>query len=202
MPNFVRSLFAVSSLVLAVSAQAVVVGQDVIARPETDGAYQIDFVDVGHSVPSAGVLTSWSLYANNPGDVTLRVYRPLGGDSYSVVGENAVTATATGVNGFNIAAASQIAVQAGDLLGFHYDGTDLTRKVIAFTYGGGINGGERWSNWPIAPVGVGATLSMANGANENRGYSLAANVEAVPEPASMAALGLGALAAIRRRRKA
>ncbi len=70
----------------------------------------------GYAMPTTGVLTSWSTNAGPaPGQIMgLRVYRPLGGLTFQVVGENGPRALLAGQrNVFPVA----IPVQAGDILG-------------------------------------------------------------------------------------
>jgi hypothetical protein len=73
----------------------------------------------GYAIPAGGgVITSWSHKANVVPDreLGLRVFRPLGGTSYSLIGTSGVQVLApSAVNTF----ATRIPVQAGDLLGLY-----------------------------------------------------------------------------------
>jgi hypothetical protein len=69
-----------------------------------------------YTVPSPGVVTSWSRAPVNSGSGRLQVWQPVGGTFYELVGRSALESFAHGVaNEF----ATQIPVEAGDVLGFH-----------------------------------------------------------------------------------
>jgi hypothetical protein len=71
-----------------------------------------------YTVPSAGTITSWSTHANATANQswTMKVFRRVGGATYMVVGHDGPrTLTPNAVNTFP----ASVAVQAGDLLGFH-----------------------------------------------------------------------------------
>lgn len=185
---------------LAAGSFATTFGAPVISRGNVDFAHEITFIGTAHAAPISGYITSWSLYAGEIDSVALQMWRPVAG-GYTLVGENTVTATTLGANTFNIASANRIAVQAGDVLGFRYRQTTFARRVIEMTFGGGA---YAWTNWP-SPVGevpIGGFLANGSlvGQWENREYSLAANVEPVPEPLTLVTLA-GALLALRARRR-
>jgi len=69
-----------------------------------------------YAAPFAGVLTSWSFRDLADSALKLKVFRPQGGNSFTVVGESAPAQTASGLNTFP----TRIAVQAGDLLGLYH----------------------------------------------------------------------------------
>lgn len=185
---------------VACGSFATTFGAPVIGRGNVDFAHEITFIGTTHAAPTDGFITSWSLYAGQIDSVVLQMWRPVDG-GYLLVGENTVTATTLGVNTFNIAPADRIAVQAGDVLGFRYRQTWQGRRVIEMSWGGGA---YAWTTWPsqAGEVGVGGLLANGSltGFGEHREYSLAANVEPVPEPLTLLTLA-GALLALRSRRK-
>ena len=70
-----------------------------------------------YTVPFAGVITSWSFAANNsPPQQKLKLARPAGGDSFTIVGESAQKAPLP--NQLNTYTDVRITVQAGDIIGF------------------------------------------------------------------------------------
>ncbi|MBS1718594.1 MAG: PEP-CTERM sorting domain-containing protein [Armatimonadetes bacterium] len=80
-----------------------------------------------------------------------------------------------------------------------------TRYWVGLVADGVVGSGVNW-NWSsdISGVGVaGEFFANANGvfSNDSGPYQMQVNTTAVPEPASMAALGLGVAALIRRRNK-
>ncbi len=106
----------VSSAVLAQNF-----GAPPTARPGSDGATFVTFIS-GHAAPATGTVTEWQFYANNPGFVSLQMWRP-GGGGYTLLGRHDLNVTTTGLNVFS-PGASGIAVQAGDVMGF---ATTVTR---------------------------------------------------------------------------
>lgn len=181
-------------------ANGQVFGSSPINRGGLDLAFQITFIDTANLCPADGLITNWTLFAGGTGDVTLQIWRPLGGGTYQLIGANAVSVGSLGLNSFDIATGSQIAVQTGDLLGFRYNQTSLAQRVISMSQFSG--GGVQWTNWPHnnTDVPIGGTLSNLVGANEQRTYSFQATVNPVPEPSSLAAVVLGALLLRRRSR--
>jgi hypothetical protein len=130
---------ALASLALCAGAAAdVTVGQVAPPSPEpycnlgpTD-TIQIAVAE-GNSyvVPQAGTLTSWSTSAG-PGtgqSLSLKVYRPVSGTSYSVIGEDGPRAlTPSVLNTFPI----DIAVQAGDVIGMNDGEAPLHHDACSF----------------------------------------------------------------------
>lgn len=193
--------FVPAALLLSAASQAQWFGQDVIDRDYVDFAYQITFLDPANAAPSDGYVTGWRLYAKDPGDVILQVFRPVA-TGYQLIGQNPVTISGVGFYEIPVAPVDQIAIQTGDILGFRYNGWVNESQVIAMTFG---SGAQQWTAWPDAstdvPVGGVLPTSKLSGYGENRGYSLAAKVEAVPEPATILALSAGVAAFARRRRR-
>ncbi|MFN8219539.1 MAG: PEP-CTERM sorting domain-containing protein [Fimbriimonadales bacterium] len=192
-----RAISPIALLVLAGVAGAQTFGGSIIDRPNVDFAHQITFIDTGHLAPTNGKIVQWHLFAKGTGDVTFQIWRPVN-PGYQLIGANTVSIGSLGAQTIDVAEPDQISVQAGDLLGFRYNQTIYGARVIAFDF----NAGDYvWTNWPdqSTDVPIGGVLQNLVGAGEHRGYSFAATV-AVPEPGTIAALGLGALLLIRRRR--
>jgi hypothetical protein len=114
-------------------------------------------------VPAGGVITSWSHRANSATgrELGLRVFRPLGGTNYTLVGGSGVQVLSADVsNTFQ----TRIPVQAGDLLGL-YVGNPGSGGI--FDFGGGAS---------CAYSGVSASVNYRLGIN--------------PEPAAGATVDL------------
>jgi hypothetical protein len=188
----------------SISVTAVAVAQnfgpDVIDRPNVDQAHEITFISGVHAAPSAGEISEWRLWASGTGDVTLQMWRPIA-NGFQLVGFNTVTVSSLGFNTLQVNS-GRIAVQAGDVLGFRYNQTFFGPRIIDFS--SGVGGPYRWTNWPDpstnVPIGGILQNSQLTGLTEGREYSLAATV-VVPEPATLAVLGLGSMALLRRRRR-
>ena len=183
---------------LAGGASAGMIGHEAIDRATQDAARQITIIDTLNASPFSGQLTTWSLWAKQTGPVKLQVFRSVIG-GYELVGENPVTVADLGANSFDIALASQITVQVGDLLGFRYNET-YNQGIIAVD----LTGSEMFcTHWPepADDVAVGGVIPLGHMQSiGGRTYSLSADI--VPEPATMGLLALGGLAMIRRRRAA
>lgn len=137
MEKAVAVLAVLASLVLSASASALVtVGQ---LAPTTVGLEACDYEDSydemqasvasgnGYGVPVAGVLTSWSINAgSNPGQVLgFKVFRPVTGNGYTVVGFDSARQLAAGVlSTFPIS----IPVLPGDLIGISLPTPHLTTQ--------------------------------------------------------------------------
>lgn len=182
---------AVSSAVLAQDF-----GAPPTARPSFDGATFITFIS-GHAAPATGTVTQWQFYANNPGFVSLQMWRP-GGGGFTLLGRHDLNVTTTGLNVFTPGVAG-ISVQAGDVLGFRYD--NHSGGIIAASF---EPSSWRWTAWPSGstdvPVGGFISSSSLPSPGPQREYSLMATVTPVPEPASLISIGLGAALLIKRGR--
>ncbi len=102
----------------------------------TGSSYWVQSVTSGpsYTIPAGGgVITSWSHKANVVPDreLGLRVFRPLGGTSYRVIGTSGVQVLApSAVNTF----ATRIPVQAGDLLGLYVGNPGLISGGASCAY--------------------------------------------------------------------
>ncbi len=115
------------------ASAATEVGNPCVGEEVTSGITIASLASAGPipaTVPSAGVITSWTLRTNvplPPGILSqaLKVFRPAGAPTqYQVVGESAASPISTGTNTFN----TRIPVQAGDFLGASgtFEGTVYT----------------------------------------------------------------------------
>src|SRR4051794_20437580 len=124
--GFASVLATVVCLSLAASAASAQVSVGQTARPPYEfvpcfSASPEDIVQTsvaegtGYAMPATGVLTSWSTSAGPSPDqaMALRIYRPLGGLSFQIVGQDGPRTLVAGQrNTFPIA----IPVQPGDIL--------------------------------------------------------------------------------------
>jgi hypothetical protein len=86
-----------------------------------------------YTVGFRGVITSWShRAATSPGQVKLKVARPLGVNSFLIVGESAAIAPPAGAL---ITIPAQIPVQAGDVIGNYTSGQFFGRGTPNTEYG-------------------------------------------------------------------
>lgn len=200
-----KLLVVFALLVLNAASYGTMWGQEVIARSEVDQAYSITFINTSVLAPVSGKISQWYLYADAgmyDHDVKLQVFRPVAG-GYQLIGQNSFTLSTSGYTTLPVAAAEQINIQAGDLLGFRYNGpNNQVKRSIVFSYSGSGKGYMYSTQWPNAnhDVAVGGVISSAelDNNNKDRVYSLSAEI--VPEPATIAILGLGILR-LRRKNK-
>ncbi|GFN77851.1 cadherin egf lag seven-pass g-type receptor 2 [Plakobranchus ocellatus] len=82
-----------------------------------DNQYEVDC--------NCGEVSSWSIYAHNTGTISLQIWRPVGGSSYQLIGENVLTVSATGDSTFSISSTDRISVVFGDVVGWFASGTVL-----------------------------------------------------------------------------
>jgi len=180
-------------------AQAEMVGYASVPRSLSDTASKINFLDPSKSFTSSGTLTEWNLYAENLGDVSLRVWRPVTG-GYELIGKNDYSISTLGAQSLSVGSGSEISVQANDIIGFHYAGTDSFPGIIPFDFVS-VPGYVYELGWPTPDTNVGGVLgNVGTAGQEFRQYSLSATTTPVPEPVSILALGTGVLALLRRRR--
>ena len=151
------SLLALSFAVCSSPAAAsVVVGQ--IAAPTNTCASPVDrvqpTVSIGNSyvIPANGTITSWSTTtATNGGQMKLKVFRPVVGNTFSVVGQTDPRDLA--LNTTNTFSAN-IAVKAGDVIGMNsFSGTPDCGTLVT---------GENYLRQPAATA-TPATGDLANG---------------------------------------
>ena len=128
---------AVAALALAVpgSASATVLLGSTFDPEDNCAASATTFVqsssaDNSYTVPSDGVITSWAHQADPvPPSLRFKVLRPLGGNSFALVGESELTPlTASVVNEFPV----RIPVKSGDVIGLYRDGA-LTYNCMTAT---------------------------------------------------------------------
>jgi hypothetical protein len=130
---------AVASLALCASAQAapVTIGELAPANPPafcTNGPYDgapTGSAAAASTVPAEGVITSWSTNAaEGSGQTeTFKVYRPLGGEKYLVVGHDGPQALIPStLNTFK----TSIPVQAGDVIGSDDDNATIVHNACLF----------------------------------------------------------------------
>jgi hypothetical protein len=118
------SLASVVALSLAVSASpataSVTIGQTAPSTSGTGSSFDLvqGAIASGNSyvVPANGTLTAWSTYANAGGGMlAMKIYRPLGGNTYMAVAHDGPRALTPSV--LNTFTGLSVQVKAGDVLG-------------------------------------------------------------------------------------
>ncbi len=185
-------------------------------RAYVDGAGGIDFIDTSSPINSNGLITSWSIYAQNTGGpwtantsslgVQLVIFRSIGGN-YTVVGESPMESISTWNEKYTFDLVSGIQVQSGDYMGWYYPpqgiSGSLNGGVIAYDYPTPGNTVQFTTAWGSAPeLSVGDVLPASTLTTQDRLYSI--NVSGVPLPPTVLLLGSGlaGLGLMRFRRKA
>jgi Ca2+-binding RTX toxin-like protein len=102
------------------SAQAATIGATFTGGFYCNATYSI--LDTTYVVPSAGTVTSFAFQSESDAgyQVAFKVWRPLGGGVYQVVGSTALVTLATDSGLEVFAPPAPIAVQPGDVLGYWY----------------------------------------------------------------------------------
>ena len=108
-------------------------------------------------VPERGVLTQWSFLGGAivPTQMRLKVGRPAGGNNYTIVGESAFqNPVASTLNTYP----TQIPVEAGDIIGFYFQGSNFVDCALP----GSPGHQDSFTTNDIAP-GSTATFTPENG---------------------------------------
>ncbi|XP_078337333.1 uncharacterized protein LOC111138019 [Crassostrea virginica] len=87
----------------------------------------LDATDNEYQIKCCGFVDAWEFYAkSNTGTVDLQVWRPLGGGSYQLVGQNSYTVTNTNREiRYSIPVSERIPVRDGDFIGFYTAGNPI-----------------------------------------------------------------------------
>ena len=196
MMKSIFGMWAVSVAVCMLTAEAqastITGGNDIIDRSTLDTYGDFALVDTNQPITGTGEITGWSLYAVEIFPVELIIVDP---HTYAVVGVGDLVTPALGVNNFLLG--SPISVVAGDWVGYYTSGTG----VVPFTFGGApIHYQPNGSGAPS--VGTVLTNLEIEGTRK-RIYSLSVTGTgaAVPEPSTIALLGLGAVGLMIARRR-
>ena len=180
LPRFALALLV--TLVLAVPASAATVGSTALAAPGpcSGPAPRALYVAAGYAVPGAGVISSFGFRTSAPNAgqfLDFKVLRATGATrEYRVIGQSGVTALLADGSVQTVPVAP-IAVQAGDVLGFHLASTQVN-GCYDMTRGATMERG-----FPNPSPEVGTTFTIAE---PFPGYAL--NVSAEFTPAATPAL--------------
>jgi hypothetical protein len=195
------SVFLCSILLFSASigtASALTIGNDIIDRPQLDGARNIAFIDPTLVFPTAGTLESFDLWVTaEQGEIfTPQIYRYTGsGDNWELVYSQGWYFASPGSYDTAVTVPAYFNIQAGDVVGWWF-GEDA--GTIPFTFTGDDD--VEWTNYlaaateiPDPQVGDIYNFDTEEWAqsSQKREYSIAANYTPVPEPATMLLLGLG-----------
>ncbi len=177
------------------SEHAFSVGNELKKRTWRDGADQITFIDLTHSLPKEGKIISWSFYApkyangvfnSEPRNVKLQVFRNIQ-TGYKLIGESPYFTV--GPNGWDmvhkVTLINPIYVKEGDYIGWYYPTQGLSPwngGVIAFEGNTPTRTVYRWnqshtdrSEEPLA-VGDMVNYSELSGDDQGRTYSIQVDV--------------------------
>ena len=206
-PGLVASLVALSLLSSASTAgAAVTIGQTAPPGPATQicpTAYdQLNpTVTSGNSYvsPVSGTITSWSTQEPSGGQTAMKVFRPLGGLNYMVVGQEGPHNLAPGLNTFP----ASVAVKAGDVLGSNgAGGAACAFAVPGETYlylAGNLAVGAQgtWFSDTDARINISAVVNPTNtftpaGTTRNKKNGTATLSFDLPNPGELTGTGKGA----------
>lgn len=179
------------------SLWAETIGHDTIGRSNADGANNIVFIDPSLVFTTSGKIHTWSIYGTISGWVSLQVYRSIGGNQFTLVGENELFAPGTGLQNFSISEAQQINVQAGDMIGWNYHQTNgiihfdnnTGSSYVRWVWNGDVNGANAY---PLN-IALGQTITVPSGSHGSSGYriySIQAYTQTVPELSSLIFLSI------------
>ncbi|GFR63488.1 cadherin-23 [Elysia marginata] len=127
-------------------------------------------------VDCCGVVTSWSISAHSTGSLALQIWRPAGGTSYQLVGENVVNVASTGDNSFTVASSEYISVQSGDQVGWYTSGA----AIVDWSNNPGASGTTNYLTSGTVATAVGATISFSGTTDED--YAVYATVSSGTTP--------------------
>ncbi|XP_052706998.1 cadherin-23-like [Crassostrea angulata] len=98
---------------------------DVDSTP--DLALLLDATDNEYKIKCCGFVDAWEFYAkSNTGTLALQVWRPLGGGTYELVGQNTYSVTNTDREiRYSVPVSERIPVKNGDFIGFYTSGNPI-----------------------------------------------------------------------------
>ena len=90
------------------TAEAGLIGNDVIDRERNDTWTNFTTIDKSLKFTESGVITDWSIWSGGAGDIFLQVFRHVSDDTYTIVGENYFNNVTEGFNTWSVEATQQI----------------------------------------------------------------------------------------------
>ncbi|XP_067668411.1 uncharacterized protein [Haliotis asinina] len=95
-----------------------------ISRKNVGSAkYVYSGINANFRIQHDGEIVQWKFYSKYVGDIALQVWREVGIDQYSLVGQNIVKTVDNDVQLVNVSSNDRIIVRAGQLIGVHYGKT-------------------------------------------------------------------------------
>ncbi|XP_048244770.1 uncharacterized protein LOC124121271 [Haliotis rufescens] len=77
-------------------------------------------IDANFRIQHDGEIIQWKFFSKFVGDIALQVWREVGTNQFSLVGQNIVKTIDNAVQVVNVSASDRISVEAGQLIGLHY----------------------------------------------------------------------------------
>jgi hypothetical protein len=105
-------------------------GGDISPMPYDSGVWLNVFVDFAFDCP--GRIVQWNFHAKLRGTVFLTAFRPVGPDSWALLGKNEIRVRQRGEHRVFIDPSDQIEVEAGDVIGIHYPDGATDRGIIPY----------------------------------------------------------------------
>jgi len=105
------------------------VGNDAVEREIMDGWTRgVYLPDSTQAIGGSGTVTGWSVYIQEEradSDLVAAVFRPVGGNRYSVVGATEIPTLPLGQRDIQLVPDQFIQVQSGDVIGFAFQGGSI-----------------------------------------------------------------------------
>ncbi|XP_071078434.1 uncharacterized protein [Haliotis cracherodii] len=103
------------------------------------GHYVYSGLNANFRIQQDGQIIQWKFFSKYVGDLALQVWREVGTNQYSLVGQNIVKTIDNAVQVVNVSASDRISVEAGQLIGLHYG---KNKGGLCYSYCNGNNNPE------------------------------------------------------------